>query len=298
MNFWRIWSFIPWQTAKVLGAAIGLPLLAFGVWFQWGLRPLERYYFLPYLESTMSADQPGTETEIQWLFKVAPERKSQWVGRHDLAPQSNALELSPGAIQHGWIDIEQGPEEHLDSAQLEGYLRSGFYDGQSLRQVLKEPLVNAVTLWLVLPVMLFFMRDNLVAEWRDIWRAIGTSSWGPNRRANWAENNDRFVARGGAQIDRLSDGLERWWSRSYSSVAKGLRKRVHSLRLDGTSGASNAGQLPASEQHWSGAQQTSESLFNPAVKTTSEGRPIFPGLSSSLSAQSRRKPWNESDWIE
>jgi hypothetical protein len=77
MQLSRFRALFPWRIALLLGLLPAIPLLIVGAWFRWELRPLERYYLRVYWDSSEGAKQPGNATEIQWLFKAAPGRKSQ-----------------------------------------------------------------------------------------------------------------------------------------------------------------------------------------------------------------------------
>jgi hypothetical protein len=43
------------------------------------------------------------------------------------------LELSSAALEEGWLGIEKTPVQSIDSAELEGLLREGFYNGERFR---------------------------------------------------------------------------------------------------------------------------------------------------------------------
>jgi hypothetical protein len=69
------------------------------------------------------------------------------------------------------------PIQSIDSAELEGVLREGFYDGQSSRQLVNEPLFYGGAAWLVVAYLAFMMRDEIGDEWRRLRGAIAEPEW-------------------------------------------------------------------------------------------------------------------------
>jgi len=72
----RIRRAFPWRTAALMAALVGAPVLAFAAWFVWEIEPLQSYYLLDYWQCSKAAEKAGSATEIRWLMKTAPERKS------------------------------------------------------------------------------------------------------------------------------------------------------------------------------------------------------------------------------
>lgn len=79
MRWLRIASAFPRWTTALLAGFIALQYLCWWAWFAWELRPLERYYLPVYFHSTEHAKRPGTETQIEPLFKTSPGRKRELV---------------------------------------------------------------------------------------------------------------------------------------------------------------------------------------------------------------------------
>jgi hypothetical protein len=68
----------PWRIAGILALVLCLPLLTFSTWFAWELQPLQRYYLKTYWDSAKDAEQPGSQTQIQWIYETAPEPGTSW----------------------------------------------------------------------------------------------------------------------------------------------------------------------------------------------------------------------------
>ena len=95
-----------WWIVAVLAVIFGFPLFPLAAWLAWEMPPLQRYYLLNYLESTERAKQPGTTTEVQWVYKTASGRKSTLATNPDVVSENSAdppVRLS--ASRHrGWLD--------------------------------------------------------------------------------------------------------------------------------------------------------------------------------------------------
>jgi hypothetical protein len=149
-------------------------LLFVGIWFRYELQPLQRYYLPAYWESTQGAGKPGSVTQVESLFKTAPGRKREAVVEQDRVNEGVvklALGLSPAAVQQGWTGIEQATPEADNSTEVERFLREDFYEHKNLRDLLTEPLVGGCTTLLLLIFPIVVMREELVAEWRRLYRA-------------------------------------------------------------------------------------------------------------------------------
>ena len=180
MKLSRIWGAFPWRMALMLALVPCLPLLGFWAWFRWEVPPLQRYYLVAYWVSSEGAKQPGSQTQIQWLMETAPGLKSRWLFASDVMAEGHiglSPELSSDAVRHGWVSIEKSPVESVGSAELTGLLREDFFDGQSFRQFINEPLLYGVVAWVIVAYLAFMMRENLACEWRRLRRAVGDPEW-------------------------------------------------------------------------------------------------------------------------
>jgi hypothetical protein len=175
MTLWRIRHAIPWRIALILALVPCLPLLAFWGWFSWEVPPLQQYYLAAYWHSSEAAMQPGAQTQIQWLMETAPGRKRHWLFAPDVTEGSNSdvpLELSSFAVEQGWTGIERTAADSMDSAELEKLLREDFYDGESFRHLVHEPLIYCVVAWVIVACLAFMMRQDIGYEWRQFRREV------------------------------------------------------------------------------------------------------------------------------
>lgn len=106
--------------------------------------PLQRYYFLAYIESAKVFRQSSAITPVEWLYKTAPRRRPVLLSERDVQPAENGrfgVRLSRAALQDGWTGIEAGPREQVDSAKLHAFLQASIFDGHSYEWFIAEPLV-------------------------------------------------------------------------------------------------------------------------------------------------------------
>ena len=145
MKLSRIRFAFPWRFALILALLPCLPLLGFWAWLRWEVPPLQRYYLIAYWHSSEHANQPDAKTQIRWLMETAPGRKRQWLFAPDVTEGSESelpLELSSFALGQGWTGIERTAVESVDSTEVEKLLREDFYDGESFRRLVNEPLLD------------------------------------------------------------------------------------------------------------------------------------------------------------
>jgi len=122
-----------WWIVAVLAVIFGFPLFPLAAWLAWEMPRLQRYYLLNYLESTERAKQPGTTTEVKWVYKTASGRENALATNPDVVSENSAyppVRISAAAIADGWIEIEKHAPVKVDSAQLEQYLQADIYDGR------------------------------------------------------------------------------------------------------------------------------------------------------------------------
>jgi hypothetical protein len=297
MKLSRIRFAFPWRIALILALLPCLPLLGFWAWFQWEVPPLQRYYLIAYWHSSEHANEPDAKTQIRWLMETAPGRKREWLFALDVTKGSQSdlpLELSSFAVEQGWTGIERTPVESMDSAELEKLLREDFYDGESLRRFVNEPLLYAVAAWLLVAYLAFMMRGDIGYEWRQLRRAVTEPQWSSNYGRDWPDNRGGIVA----QIrSRIAPWIREYKTQlEWSAISHrfGLKKLPNAEVLRGSD-------RPASTQvrgEVSTAQQLATPPPSPSPKPLSQRRTIFPGSSSSDAAHSPSEPWDETKWID
>ena len=188
----------PWRIALILTLLSCLPLLGFWAWLHWEVPPLQRYYLVAYWHSSETANQPDAKTQIRWLMETAPGRKRQWLFATDVTEGSDSelpLELSSFAREQGWTGIERTAVESVVSTDVEKLLREDFYDGESFRRLVNEPLLYAVAAWLLVAYLGFVMREDIGYEWSQLRRAVKEPQWSSNYGRDRPENRDGIVAR-------------------------------------------------------------------------------------------------------
>ncbi|MBB5059916.1 hypothetical protein HDF16_004650 [Granulicella aggregans] len=198
MKLSRIRFAFPWRITLILVLLLCLPLLGFWAWLRWEVPPLKRYYLIAYWHSSEHANQPDAKTQIRWLLETAPGRKRQWLFAPDVTEGSESelpLELSSFALEQGWKGIERTAVESVDSTEVEKLLREDFYDGESFRRLVNEPLLYGVAAWLIVAYLAFVMRGDIGYEWRQLRRAVTEPQWSSNYGRDWPENREGIVAR-------------------------------------------------------------------------------------------------------
>jgi len=78
----------------------------------------------------------------------------------------------------------------MGSAELEGVLQEYFYDGESFRQLINEPLLYGVAAWVIVAYLAFMMREDIGDQWRHL------------RRAVEGRNGHRIMEKIGPRIER------------------------------------------------------------------------------------------------
>jgi hypothetical protein len=301
MKLSRIRSAFPWRIAVILALVPCLPILAFWAWFRWEVPPLQRYYFTAYWDSSEGAKQPGTQTQIQWLMATAPGRKRRWCIGSDVTDGSQnglSLQLSPAAFEQGWVGIEKSSVESMGSAELEGILQQYFYDGESFRQLINEPLLDGVATWVIVAYLAFMLREDIGDEWRHLRRAVEEPKWSSNYGWDWPENREGIVARIRSRIVHLNSvkNVQLQWAKFRAAISR--RSSFKKLPIPESLHGSNR---PASTEV-QGEVPTAPQLANPLPSHSPEPPThrgtIFPGSSPSDAGHSQPKPWDESKWID
>jgi hypothetical protein len=272
-------------------------------WFAQELSPLERYYWPTYLSSTEGAKHPGSKTLIAPLFMTAPGRKSEIVLAPDVVRGRSAtlpLQLSQSAVERGWTGIEKAQPMWVESGALEDLLREHFYAGQGCWHMTMEPLLDGcvyLLAWVVIAIV--FVRQGLVAEWRNLWNVLmesdSTSDYHWDTPANRREIESRI-------------GL-RWNLREWVEKLR-FRPVQTALQTSRPTDVNRDSELIRADirrdQPWPPAPMPPDSapqlrLEAPTInhrKRPAKPRFIFPGREGVRSANRKPKPWDESQWID
>jgi hypothetical protein len=179
-----------WWMVAALAILFGFPALPLAAWFAWEMPPLQRYYLLAYVDSTERAKQPGTTTQVQWLFKTAPGRKHILVINSDVVSANSAdppVRLSETALENGWTGIEKSGPVQADSAGLEQFLQQYIYNGRGFWGLMEEPVIVGFSLILVLVVPALTLKEKLGTGSRHEQRH-GRRTRGPELLSSWRWN--------------------------------------------------------------------------------------------------------------
>jgi hypothetical protein len=265
-----------------LSAIPALSLTIFLGWLRWELQPLERYYLRAYWESSEGAKRLGSTTQIEWLFKAAPGRKSQPVIDVDVASEgtwSLSLELSSSAREQGWIELGKSRPVEVASTELEPLLQEYFYDHRSIRQLLAEPLLYAAMMPLIVLYLALVMRRELGLEWSRLCEEVSDSDLAFHWKQSWSQ----FVI------------LVRSW---IYRVIKGGISQLRPGRLDSPKSTPSACVPDILQQAQSSTMKAEKDPPQASPKKWPQGRLVFPGTASVGSANKQPKPWHESQWID
>jgi hypothetical protein len=258
-----------------------VPMMALGIftaWFRWQLPPLQGFYLMAYWESSRTADNPANTTQLQWLNKTAPGRKSLPVIPHDVDSNGSGflpIELSPSAHEQGWVQLERLPAEAVGSNQLAAFLQANLYDNLSFSQVLAVPLLYISLIPFIVLYIAIWLREGLVAEWRRPYEELHGNDFAPDS----SDFRNCFWSRIGPWIDHQI-----------------VDAKTRLLRFKSTSNL---------KQHRSVSEdaiRTEIGDVKPQLSTPplarSQRDSIFPGASSISNGNVQPKPWDESEWID
>jgi hypothetical protein len=297
MKLSRIRFAIPWRIVLILALLLCLPFVGFWAWLRWEVPPLQRYYLIAYWHSSEHADQPDARTQIRWLMETARGRKRQWLFALDVTKGSLSdlpLELSSFAVEQGWTGIERTPVESMDSAGLEKLLREDFYDGESFRRLVNEPLLYAVAAWLIVTYLAFVMRGDIGYEWRQLRRAVAEPQWSSNYGRDWPDNRSGILARIRSRIAAWISEYKTQLAGSAISHRLGLKKSLSPATLRESERTAST----EVRSDISTAQQLATPPPSHSLGANPQRRTIFPGSSSSDAAHSQSESWDESKWID
>jgi hypothetical protein len=291
----------PWRITLVLAVALCLPALTSWAWFNWELPPLQRYYLRAYWDSSETATEPGGVVEVQMLEMTAHGRKSEWPINSDVTddPFGNSpAVLSFQALSQGWTGLEQSPPYAVGSTVLEGVLRRDFYEGQSLRQVVREPALYGCLAVLLTMLLAWRMRDDIGSEWRDVWRVV----WEPESEwdSGWnlPSNEGTFLTRIRIRVAQALGGLNPAYDWFLSLM---VRRHVSALPRPADSLTSRCADSSSLREGYP-ESSTAPNVSEPASISQLDAGPsqhlVFPGSSLSYVPSKDADVWHESEWIE
>jgi hypothetical protein len=298
VKFQRIRRAFPWQTAALLAVLLGAPLLAFAAWFVWEIEPLQSYYLLDYWQCSKAAEKAGSATEIRWLMKTAPGRRSLPAIPSDVTTGKAgnlSLRLSSAAITSGWIGLEKSAPELVYSGELKDALGSNLYRDRSYSNFIALPLLEGCTFALtIVAFIVFTTRAELWLEWKRLWREVIAAD---SFRDDWrdASPNRHGISRPITPrewLGKVRSTLADWTSRSVGKPAS--EKVAIPTALQSQSLSSPANVQPADSRTKLSSKLPSQS----EPKNTVQGQSIFPGARRANGVQQEPIAWDESQWID
>jgi hypothetical protein len=298
VRFRRIRRAFPWQTAALLAVLLGAPVLAFTAWFVWEIEPLQSYYLLDYWQCSKAAEKAGSATEIRWLMKTAPGRKSLLAIPSDVTTGKAgnlSLHLSYAAIKSGWIGLEKSAPELVYSGELKDALGSNIYRDRSYSNFIALPLLEGCTFALtIVAFIVFTTRAELWQEWKRLWREVIAAD---SFRDDWRDASPirHGISRSIAPrewLGKVRSKLADWTSRSVDKLA--LEKVAIPPALQSQSLSSPANIQPADSR----TELSSERPSQAEPKYPAQGQSIFPGAQRANGVQQEPIAWDESQWID
>jgi hypothetical protein len=272
----------PWRTALLMCTIPALALATFLAWFQWKLPPLERYYLMTYWDSSNHAESPASTTQIEWLHKAAPSRKSEPVIRQDVDSNGAGflpIGLSSSARERGWNQLTKMPAQRWKSSELESFLQEDFYDNRTFGEVIAEPLSFICVIPFLALYVSVMIRRELAGEWRRLYEEL----YGVEFSSDWS-----------ALWWMFREQIQEWKHRLFTET-KARRSRA---------------QLEPKEEPITAATQRSfhaeDGTFLKSEKPVAPVDPpvkpkrhmIFPGATAIRNGDVPPKPWDKSQWID
>ena len=298
MKFQRIRRAFPWRTAVLLAVLLGTPVLAFAAWLVWEIEPLQSYYLLDYWQCSKAAEKAGSATEIRWLMKTAPERRSLPAIPSDVTTGKAgnlSLRLSSVAIKSGWIGLKKSAPDLVYSGELKDALGTNIYHDRSYSNFIALPLLEGCTFALTIVAFIAFTaRAELWREWKRLWCELIAAD---SSRDDWRDVSPNLheISRPITPrkwLGKVRSKLADWTRKSVGEPAS--EKVVIPSALQSQSLSSPANIQPADSR-------TEPSLERPSQdepKNPVQGQSIFPGARGADGVQQEPIAWDESQWID
>ncbi|MFZ0744655.1 MAG: hypothetical protein WAM85_09610 [Terracidiphilus sp.] len=298
MRLQRIRRAFPWRTAALLAVLLGVPVLAFAAWFVCEIEPLQSYYLLDYWQCSKAAEKAGSATEIRWLMKTAPGRRSLPAIPSDVTTGKAgnlSLHLSSAAIKSGWIGLEKSAPDLVYSGELKDALGTNIYHDRSYSNFIALPLLEGCTFALtIVAFIVFTTRAELWREWKRLWCEVIAAD---SSRDEWRDvsPNRHGISRPitlREWLGKVRSELADWTSRSVGKPT--LEKVAIPPALQSQSLSSPANILLADSR----TEHSLESPSQAEPKNPTQGQSIFPGARKVNGAPQEPITWDESQWID
>lgn len=297
----RLRGGFPWRIATLLAMLFSLPVLTFAAWFAWELHPLEGYYLSAYRQASKGAEDAGSMVEIRWLMKAAPGRVSRLAIPTDVAigwAGNLSIHLSSSAAGSGWVSLEKSAQDRINSAELEGLLRTYIYKSRSYADLLRLPVLEACSLVLLMVgYFSFLMKGELWQECQRLWQEVAGRFPSPNRGwDSWPERQrtdqgfDHSIT-----LQKLFEMVRvKWSTMRVPNSNKSGKEADHA----GPSVRESPGDHVRAERDDPGMNLLLESSHASRVKKPIPNQSIFPGARGENVASQQPVEWDESQWID
>jgi hypothetical protein len=229
---WLLWLILLF----VLGPF--LVILPASLWLGWTMNPVQTFYLGTYAACSMLSGYPGAVTTARYAEKTAPGRKPEMLVPEDTVkgPDSKQpLALSPKALFEGWRSIVIAPPGKVRASELQAYLQSTIYDGDSASAIFLRPICY----WLAGVVFLYalwlhFRRGRRTSRKQE--QRHGRRTKGPELLAGLHSSGDRGIH---FQMER-EGAFGRWLPASSFHIPRRLEASHILLMGDTGSGKSSA----------------------------------------------------------
>jgi hypothetical protein len=298
----RIWQVFPWRIASLFAALLGLPIVVIAAWIVWGIDPLQSYYLSAYRHCSERAAHADEATDIRWLRKTAPGRKSEPAIASDVTTGwagSLSIRLSPSALEDGWAGLDKSGLERIRSSELEELLREYVYDRRPYSDLIAYGIIVGSSFAFV--VVLFYgfgMKGELGRECDLLRRELGRGDW--NSDGCWEAPpirqgiGERILVH--SRLSKLAEmARSTWanifvhpnWNRARNKAAKG-----QDLRNERSSRAVRV--QPTESSHILSLESPPFAVTKDPVCTQS----IFPGARGGNGSHVQPIVWDKSQWID
>jgi hypothetical protein len=272
----------PWRTGLLMCSIPALALAAFLAWFRWELPPLQRYYLGTYWDSSKHAESPASVTQIEWVYKAAPGRKSEIVIPQDIDSNGTGLlpiGLSPSARERGWNELVKVPVQRWKSSELESFLQEDFYDNHTFGEVIAEPLSFICVIPFLALYVAVMIRQELAGEWRRLYEELYGVEFASNWRALWW---------------KVREQTQEWRHRLFAKAKASLSVPQSEPKEQ---------PIKAANQRPSHVEREMPSrVEKQVVQVASPVKPkrhmIFPGSTASRNGDAPPRQWDKSQWID
>ena len=272
----------PWRTGLLMCSISALTLAAFLAWFRWELPPLERYYLMTYWDSSKHAESPASVTQIEWVYKAAPGRKSEIVIPQDVDSKGAGLlliGLSSSARERGWSQLVKIPTQRWKSSELESFLQEDFYGNRTFGELIAEPLSFICVIPFLVLYVAVMIRQELAGEWRRLYEEMYGAEFPSDWNALW---------------EQFREQIEEWKHRLFAKTKASLSRRQLDPEKQPVAVANQTPFQAEGDAPLKGEKQV--------VPVASPAKPkrymIFPGAAAIRNGDAPPKPWDKSQWID